>query len=387
MKGGIVLFERGKESPRWRWAIIPVVLLAVSLLVVGGCATATPTATPVPKASAAPIAFSQGGRIALRLGSGETVFLTAGPIDVMPSVSPDGTKVAFVAVGAADRKGTYVVNIDGSGEHQVAPSVAILSRPAWSPNSRQLALRDTTKDQMGIWTVDADGKNRQRSVITVEVSTPAWSPDGKFIAFASGNSTKDGTVKKGVYVTDPEGKAPHLVAEGQYGELAWSPDGKRLAVVAAPKDAPRALLSVELAGGQPITMTTNLAEASFAPAWSPDGKSIALVVTHEDGQHLATIPAAGGPLNMLVHGKSFSTPVWSAGGDSLLTSRDVEGKGISKLLWVSTKDSSSLEELGPGDSPCALPGSPSKPVAAVAARPLGEGMRRAELIFVSGGWG
>lgn len=367
---------------------IYLTLLGVALLVVSGCATAqTPTATPAAKAAVGPLAFSQGGRIAMRLGSGETVYLTTGPADLMPSVSSDGRKLAFVRIGPAEASGIYVVNMDGTGEQKVAPSAAMLSRPAWSPDGRRLAFRDMAKERMGLWTVDADGKNLQRSVITLEVSTPVWSPDGKFIAVASGNSTKDGTVKKGLYLTDPAGKTPKLLAEGQYGELTWSPDGKSLAVVASPKDAPRALLTVGMDGGAPVTITTNLAEGNQAPAWSPDGKRIAFVLSHEDGQHLVVIPATGGTPTMLVHGKSFSTPLWSSSGDSLLVARDADGTGGYKIIRVSTDGSSAVQELGAGRDPCAIVGSPTKPAAAVAARPQVEGMRQADLLLVTGGWG
>lgn len=365
---------------------ISLALLAATLLAISGCTASPPTATPPTKATAAPVVFVQSGRIAVRLESGETAFLTTGPTDMMPSVSPDSRMVAFVAVGSAGRAGTYVVNMDATDEHQVAPSAAMLSRPAWSPDGRRLALRDTTKDGMGIWTVDADGKNLQR-IFTGEALSPVWSPDGKSIAFTSGNSTKDGAVQLGLYLADPDGKSPRLVAQGWYGELAWSPNGKQLAVVASPKDAPRALLTVGVAGGDPITITTNLAEGTWAPTWSPDGKSIAFVVNHEDGQHLAVIPAGGGPTKMLVHGKSFSTPVWAASGDHLVVARDIDGSRSHRLIQVGIAEPASIQELGNGETPGAIAGSPTKPTSAVAARPQVEGMRRADLLLASGSWG
>ena len=353
---------------------VPLALLAGALILATSCA---PPEWPT--------TFSQGGRITTMFGDGETIALTSGPADLAPSVSPDGTKVAFVRIAPDEMAGTYVVNIDGTDEHRVAPSVAMLSHPAWSPDSSHLAFRDGAKERLGIWTVDADGANLTR-IFQGNPLTPVWSPDGESIAFANGIQAKDGSVAMGLYVTDPQGNTPNLVAEGRYGETAWSPDGKRLAVVAFPKDAPRVLLTVDVASGENITSATNVSEGAWAPAWAPDGKDIALVLAAENRQHLAVVSSSGSSPRTLVSGKTIGTPVWSADGHYLTVAMDEDGTRAFEVVRLRADGSSALQKLGMGEAPCDTPGSIAKPARVVAAKPQLEGMRRADLFLVSGSW-
>ncbi|MBI4283577.1 MAG: PD40 domain-containing protein [Chloroflexi bacterium] len=329
--------------------------------------------------------FSKNGRITMRYGDGETIFLTSGPADLVPSVSPDGTKVAFVRIAPDETAGTYVVNADGTDEHRVAPSTTILSRPAWSPDSNNLAFRDIAQERMGVWTVDADGANLRR-IFQGNPLPPVWSPDGESIAFANGVSTKDGSVAIGLYVTDPLGNKPKLVAEGRYGETAWSPDGKRLAVVASPKDAPRALLTMDVASGKNIASVGNVAEGAWSPVWAPDGKDIALILAKENRQHLALVSSSGSIPKILVSGKTIGTPVWSADGRYLTMAMDEDGTRGFEIIRLGADGSSALQKLGTGEAPCSTPGSVTRSTKVVAAESPLEGMRRADLFLMSGGW-
>lgn len=101
---------------------------------------------------------------------------------------------------------------------------------------------------------------------------PAWSPDGKTIAFASNRSGG-----WDVYLLNVEtGNLTRLTtAQGFEANPSWSPDGAYLAFEGYNRDN-FDIYIVSVKGGLPIQVTRNPA-ADFAPAWSPNGRSIAFV--------------------------------------------------------------------------------------------------------------
>jgi Tol biopolymer transport system component len=102
---------------------------------------------------------------------------------------------------------------------------------------------------------------------TVDTS-PAWSPDGKNVAFVRGNNQEK---RMHLYVVDADGDSTHLVADVPVGTGAsWSPDGSRILFVA--RDG---LRTVSPSGGKPTLLVR--ATAPGSARWSPDGRSIAFV--------------------------------------------------------------------------------------------------------------
>lgn len=95
---------------------------------------------------------------------------------------------------------------------------------------------------------------------------PAWSPDGKYIAYVHGDTAPG---KTGIYIITPEGKENHLFHSGiTASEPAWSPDGQWIAFSDETQIWKKKLNSDSL-----IQLT--LKGRNFFPAWSPDGNWIA----------------------------------------------------------------------------------------------------------------
>lgn len=150
-----------------------------------------------------------------------------------PSVSPDGTRVAYVAERGEDVD-IFVAALDGSWARKVSRGDEYVLEPKWSPDGSRLLWcqwphYDMPWDELAIVVTDAEG-NDARVVAggnRVTNNYPAWSPDGQRIAFISDRDSEFGNL----WVMDADGSdAERLVHESaQHGSPVWSPDGRRIA--------------------------------------------------------------------------------------------------------------------------------------------------------------
>ena len=140
--------------------------------------------------------------------------------------------------------------------------------------------------------MNADGSGVTRLIDhDADDLTPAWSPDGRRIAFASG-----GRARLDIYVMDASGFT--RLTDNDGGTPAWSPDGRRIAFTSDRDGNPE--IYVMNADGSGVTrLTYNDARDLFLndsfPAWSPDGRRIAFH-SHRDGNmEIYVMNAAGEP--------------------------------------------------------------------------------------------
>lgn len=157
--------------------------------------------------------------------------------------------------------------------------------------------------------------------------TPVWSPDGKRIAFGSGQSEG----RNGLFVTNADGTGEHQVASvaERNSPPTWSPDGTRLAYHdLGSKDAPGLYIAqADGSGARRI-----FAGTVNQPGWSPDGKSIAF--THNvkpTAGGLFVISADGQAEASAVVGGVFSAVSWSPDGTRVAV-RGVRWQGAPKAV-------------------------------------------------------
>jgi len=138
---------------------------------------------------------------------------------------------------------------------------------------------------------DSDGYNPQVVARSREsLLSPAWSPDGRkiaYVSFESGNSN--------IYVQDITTGSRQLVeahAKGINGAPAWSPDGTKLAVSLSYVGNPE-IFVLDLATHKETRLTNNLA-IDTEPDWSPDGQSIYFTSDRSGRPQIYKMPATGG---------------------------------------------------------------------------------------------
>ena len=146
---------------------------------------------------------------------------------------------------------------------------------------------------------------------------PAWSPDGKQLVFSSKRGpdpdrhdnydlflidAKAGATARPLLATDVPENAPN------YGSRpAFSPDGRRIAFVqGGPKEqlvyALHQLMVVDVAGGPARALTAGLDRNTTQPQWSADGKSICFLLEDDRAESLMRVPATGGKLEKVLAG-------------------------------------------------------------------------------------
>lgn len=115
-----------------------------------------------------------------------------------PAVSPDGSQLAYMSTlatmvpgfGATMTQQLWIVSLQTGKPRQLFHGSSQDTRPAWSPDGRQIAFSSDRSGTVEIWVADADGK-APPVVITSgpgAKTSPAWSPDGKEIAYVSNAS-------------------------------------------------------------------------------------------------------------------------------------------------------------------------------------------------------
>lgn len=180
------------------------------------------------------------------------------------NISPDG-RHALYASEANGRYAIYSMNI-GTGEHRQLTSSGIASTPAWSADGKRIAFISTDNGKTRLWTMHADGSNKQRVTEHAQHdSRPAWSPDSRRLAFV----LKDGD-RFHIREIDLESKVERTLTDraGEYSSLSYSPDGHFIVFDGKPEDSRGNVILILSLDTATLTQITDNSADSSQPAWS-----------------------------------------------------------------------------------------------------------------------
>ena len=268
----------------------------------------------------------------------KTTQVTFSPgLDGFPSVSPDGKSVAYTS----DQNGSFEIYVKqiapGGGELRLTNDGQQNFAPAWSPDGQRIAYY--SKKSGGIWIVSAlGGAPRQ---LTETGASPAWSPDGSLIAYQSvvpGEVFSSRALSPStIWIVSAQGGKPKRISEpgkpsGGHGAPAWSPDGKRIAFEVADYLSV-AVWSIAVDGSDP----KKLVDGSD-PVYASDGARIYVNSGYRAESELSSIrlSATGDPVGapeivmQAGNGIGLGSPAVSMDGKRILYSAE----RTSSNLWT-----------------------------------------------------
>jgi len=222
------------------------------------------------------------------------------------------TKIAFSSARDGNLE-IYVMDGDGSNQRRVTVNPARDESPAWSPDGKKIAFvsnrNNVNKDHMQIWVIDADGKNPIRLTDGLVDWGPDWSPDGTKIVYDA--------LPAGITVIDADGKNKRVLKNQGGAHPSWSPDGKRIVYTFGQ-------IYVMDADGRNSKKLTHDVGFKRMPSWSHDGTRIAYLANHR----IWVMDSNGKNEKRLTNINSDDHPTWSPDSESIAFHSFQRGVGI-----------------------------------------------------------
>ena len=263
--------------------------------------------------------------------------------------APDSRRLAFTHYAPSTFAiSVQVANVRNDRQKSVADNASVV---AWSPNGRRIAVADALPSRPGhhvdcgtVLTVRPDGSDLRRAVQPLPASSTTWggwAEGGRTIVYRQESGSA-------LYTVDPTGAAlRELDADAGCGDSspAWSPDGKRIAFSRETLPSP-AVRSIYVRAAEAVDATPvgpGCCDDQWGASWSPDGAQLAYSY---DFHEVVASPIGSGSLLQLFSGDD---PSWSPEGDRIAFSGRYGG------IWVGPASGGDATRIAEGGAPAWSP--------------------------------
>lgn len=245
------------------------------------------------------------------------------------------TRIAYVSVDGSPPSQHYqliVADADGENPHLILESRFPIMSPAWSPDGQWLAYVSFESKLSGVYVqLVRTGERRLVSARAGINGAPAWSPDGRKLALTLGGSSGnpdiyvlDLTTQNLIRITDD----PAIDTEPE-----WAPDGRSLYFTSDRAGSPQIYQTSASGGGRPKRITFE-GNYNARPRVSADGTELAMVTLDGASYRIAVQDLASGAVRVLSHGRLDESPSFAPNGATLIYSQREGARGALATISV-----------------------------------------------------
>jgi len=251
----------------------------------------------------------------------------------------------------------YGMNADGGRQRRLTRKVPRAASspadlffqvdPAWSPDGKEIAFASSRSGASAIYVMNGDGSGTRLVASTPAGVHPSWSPDGKQIVFGGANHI-------GLYVVDADGSHLHRIGHdsAKVAFPAWSPNGSWIAFSRTEPNTPVTELWVIHPNGKGLRRVTSLASTVASPSWAPDGKRLAFAAPVRGQYEIYVTNLDGTGLKRLTASASEDIdPAWSPDGKVIAFSRDGAIDTVDLAFAVQSLTNGKNNDSGPAWKP------------------------------------
>jgi TolB protein len=229
------------------------------------------------------------------------------------------TRIAYVAVDGQPPAQSYqliVADADGENQRLILQSRFPLMSPAWSPDGQWLAYVSFETKRSAVYVqLVRTGERRQVSARAGINGAPAWSPDGHKLALTLGGSNGN----PDIYILDLSSQNLTRITDDPAidTEPTWTPDGRSLYFTSDRAGGPQIYRIGTTAGEHPKRITFG-GNYNARPRVSADGTLLAMVTLDSGNYRIAVQDLASGNVRMLSKGRLDESPSFAPNGAMLI---------------------------------------------------------------------
>ena len=237
-----------------------------------------------------------------------------GPFVAFPTFSPDGKYIAFVAGPGPESVDVYIAPAAGGNARALTSVRAFMIGLAWTPSGSEVVFQSNHTGLQSLWRVHVAGGQPEPVLASTDYAIfPSISLKQNRLVFI--RSASDTNLWR-LDLSTPAAPPSRIVASTREDSApAFSPDGRRIAF-ASNRSGSFEIYVCNVDGSNQLQLTSMQAPDTGTPRWSPDGKQIAFDSRHEGHSDIFVISAEGGTPRRLTNSPYDSnTPAWSHDGN------------------------------------------------------------------------